>query len=219
MALHLRFPRGLYGITPEWDDTPALLQAITAAAQGGMVALQWRRKSLQGPLREHQAADVAKHCRKLGVVCIINDDWRLAAQVGADGVHMGRDDGSIEQARSHLGPTAIIGSSCYNQLALAEHALQADVDYIAFGAVYPSSVKPHAPRATLELIEQGAELVQQRATNGKRAAVVTIGGIQPGNAEPLIRAGADSIALITALFSAANIHNTAEQCSALFKSA
>lgn len=219
MALQLRFPRGLYGITPEWDDTPALLQAITAAAQGGMVALQWRRKNLQGPQREQQAGEVATHCRSLGVLCIINDDWELAARAGAHGVHLGRDDGNLQQARAHLGPHAIIGSSCYNELSRAEQALQADADYIAFGAVYPSSVKPHAPRAGLELITQGAALAQEHATNGKRAAVVTIGGITPVNAEPLVRAGADSIALITALFNTPNITQTARQCSALFAQA
>ena len=217
MALQLRFPRGLYGITPEWDDTPALLLAITAAARGGMTALQWRRKNLSGPARAQQAEAVVRHCRSLGIVCLVNDDWQLAAQVNAHGVHLGRDDGSLQQARLHLGPGALIGSSCYNQLSRAEQALQADADYIAFGAMYPSSVKPDAPRAGLDLIRQAAQLVHQQARSGKRAAVVTIGGIDPGNAQPLVQAGADSIALITALFQAPDITVAAQQCATLFQ--
>lgn len=216
MAPDLRFPRGLYGITPEWDDTPALLQAISQAAQGGMVALQWRRKNLTPSARFDQAQKVVQLCKTLGVVSIINDDWELAANTHADGVHLGRDDGNLTQARHALGPKAVIGCSCYNELDRAEQALRDGADYIAFGALYPSNVKPNAPRATLEHIRQGLELTQKYTHNGKRAAVVTIGGIGPENAAPLIQAGADSIAVITALFEANDVRESARQCTTLF---
>src|SRR5690606_26462723 len=99
----LRFPKGLYGITPEWDDTDRLLQAIEAAARGGMTALQWRRKTIAPHARLPQARQVADLCRAHHIVCIINDDWRLAAAIDADGVHLGRDDGSLADARVALG--------------------------------------------------------------------------------------------------------------------
>jgi thiamine-phosphate pyrophosphorylase len=218
MATELRFPSGLYGITPEWDDTPALLKAIEQAAQGGMTALQWRRKTLTDPqARLAQATQVVRLCRALGVVCIVNDDWELAARSQAHGVHLGRDDGSIEQARLSLGAQAIIGCSCYNEPARAEHALLADADYIAFGAMYASSVKPGAVKATLEHVRQGALLASRHARQNRQAAVVAIGGITPQNAAPVIQAGASAIALITALFNAPDIRATAARCSALFR--
>jgi len=214
MTTSLRFPRGLYGITPEWDDTDRLLQAISQAAAGGMTALQWRRKTVAAAQRVAQARAVVDLCRTLGVVSIINDDWRLAALVDADGAHLGRDDGSLAEARVAL-EDKIIGCSCYNQPALAAQALKAGADYVAFGAMYSSSVKPDAVHATLEDIEQGRMLVESTRER-PRAAVVAIGGIGADNAAPVIHAGADSIAVISSLFGAADIRAQAQRCAALF---
>ena len=212
----LRFPRGLYGITPEWDDTARLADAITAAAKGGMTALQWRRKTAAGAERVRQAAALAALCRSLGVVFIVNDDIELALEVNADGVHLGRDDGSLQHARQRLGPSKIIGSSCYNEPELARRALTHDVDYVAFGAVYPSSVKPDAVAATLDVVRAGRVLTDQFLVNQRRPAVVAIGGITPDNAAPVIEAGADSVALISGLFGADDIGMAAQRCTALF---
>lgn len=211
----LRFPSGLYGVTPEWDDTDTLLQAIAAAAQGGMTALQWRRKTATPEAGLAQARRIVEQCRKLGVVSIINDDWRLAALVDADGVHLGREDGGLIEARLAMGAGKIIGCSCYNDPALAAQALKADVDYIAFGAVYPSSVKPEAVRATLEHLRLGRALAEHSGMQ-PRPAVVAIGGITAANAPPVVAAGADSIALISGLFGSEDIAATAASCSALF---
>lgn len=215
MSSSLRFPQGLYGVTPEWDDTDKLIEAITAAANGGMTALQWRRKTASPEAGLVQARQVVDVCRQLKVVSIVNDDWRLAALLDADGVHLGRDDGNLAEARLALGPQKIIGCSCYNQPALAVPALAAGVDYIAFGAMYPSRVKPDAARATLEHIEQGRMLVES-GNNRPRAAVVAIGGITADNAGPIIHAGADSVALISGLFESGNIQAAAARCKALF---
>ncbi len=214
MSPSLRFPRGLYGITPEWDDTGKLLDAIAAAASGGMVALQWRRKTAAPDAALAQARQVADACRTLGVVSIVNDDWRLAALIDADGVHLGRDDGSLAEARLALGAEKIIGCSCYNEPALAAQALASGADYIAFGAMYPSRVKPDAVRATLEHVEQGRMLAE--GGGRPRAAVVAIGGITADNAAPVVHAGADSIALISGLFDSDNIQAMAARCKALF---
>ena len=204
----LRFPRGLYGVTPEWEDTDRLLDAISAAAEGGMSALQWRRKTSTAEQRRRQLQRVADLCKTLAIPLIVNDDWRLAADVQADGVHMGRDDGDPTQARLALGPSRILGCSCYNQRALAAQALAADADYIAFGAMYPSRIKPDAVAAGLEDIEQGRMLAESAAA-GRRAAVVAIGGITADNAAPLIHAGADSVAVISGLFDSPDIRGTA----------
>ena len=215
MITSLRFPRGLYGITPEWDDTERLLRAISEAAAGGMVALQWRRKTIDAAERVSQARAVVDLCRTLDVISIINDDWRLAALVDADGAHLGRDDGSLAEARLAL-EDKIIGCSCYNLPALAAQALKGGADYVAFGAVYPSSIKPDAVRATLEDIEQGRMLVESTRER-PRPAVVAIGGIGPDNAAPVIHAGADSIAMISSLFDAQDIRAQAARCASLFE--
>lgn len=219
MTSHLRFPQGLYGITPEWDDTDRLLAAVEQAAQGGMTALQWRRKTANPHDGMVQARLIRERCRELGVVFMVNDDWRLATIIDADGVHLGRDDSSIAKARIALGTDKLIGSSCYDDLQLARQAIDNGADYIAFGSVYPSAVKPDAVRASLEIIRAGRELAETASpapTLGKRVAVVAIGGITPENAAPVVEAGADSIALITGLFNAPDIHGAAERCRALF---
>lgn len=214
MSTTLRFPRGLYGVSPEWEDTQRMLTAIRAAAAGGMTAFQWRRKTATPTEGVQQARQVVELCRELGVVSIINDDWRLAALVDADGVHLGRDDGSLAEARVALGPDRIIGCSCYNEPARAERALLSDVDYVAFGAMYPSTVKPEAVRATAEHLREARRLVEGQGE--RRPAVVAIGGITPENADAVVEAGADSIAVISGVFLAPDIQAAARQCAALF---
>src|SRR5690606_2016065 len=113
-ATTLRFPRGLYGVTPEWDDIDRLVEAVRQAAAGGMTALQLRRKTATEPQRAAQARLLAPLCRELGVVFLVNDHWRLALDVGADGAHLGRDDGDLAQARHEVGPGFILGASCYD---------------------------------------------------------------------------------------------------------
>jgi len=214
MNAHLRFPRGLYGITPEWDNTEQLVIAVSEAAQGGMTALQWRRKTGSRGERLAQALALAECCRQHGVLFIVNDDLQLALATEADGVHLGRDDGSLEAARQAMGAGKIVGCSCYNEPERARRALELGVDYIAFGAMYPSTVKPDTDRASLDDLREGRRLVEAYGTT--RAAVVAIGGITPENAAPLIAAGADSVSVISGLFGAPNIQATAARFRALF---
>lgn len=209
----LRFPRGLYGVTPDWDDTDRLLAAIEQAHAGGMRVLQWRRKHGTPDERRVQAAAVRALCRRLALPLIVNDDWQLAAELDADGIHLGRDDAPVAQVRRAVGAGTLIGCSCYDQPSLAERYLLEGADYIAFGALYPSHVKPDAVRATLDHIRAGRKLTEGRSP---RPAVVAIGGIGPDNAAPILQAGADSIAVISALFEAPDIRDAALRCSALF---
>lgn len=209
----LRFPRGLYGITPDWADTDRLLAAIEQAQAGGMVALQWRRKHGSAADLRAQARAVQDLCTRLGLLFIVNDDWRLAADLDADGAHLGRDDGSVAQARLALGSDKILGCSCYDRPDLAQRRLQEDVDYVAFGALYPSPTKANTEHATLDHIRAGRRLTQQYSP---RPAVVAIGGLTAENAGPVIAAGADSISVISAVFEAPDIRAAAQRCAALF---
>lgn len=209
----LRFPRGLYGVTPDWPDTQRLLDAIRQAHTGGMQVVQWRRKQGKATDLQAQARAVRDLCHELQLPLIINDDWRLALALDADGVHLGKDDGALAEARRGIGPHKLLGCSCYNQPALARRHLQVPVDYIAFGAMFPSSVKPSAVRASLDDLREGRNI---SARQSPRPAVVAIGGIGPENAAPLIQAGADTIAVISALFDAPDITAAAQRCSALF---
>lgn len=209
----VRFPKGLYGVTPEWSDTGALCDAIRQAHAGGMVALQWRRKFGDRLDLVKQAEVVGDLCKSLGLVFIINDDWRLALDLDADGVHLGKDDGLIAPARSALGADKYIGRSCYNRIDLAAKALADGVDYIAFGAVYPSSVKPDAPHASLELIKESRDLL---AGVTPRPAIITIGGITVDNTAALLSAGADGVAVISSLFESSDIRQTAADFTNLF---
>jgi len=203
-----RFPRGLYGIAPDWADTERLSAAVQAAVRGGMRALQWRPKSASHHDSLAQGQQLAALCRAAGVTFIVNDSVQVALQLDADGVHLGRGDGDWREARAALGAGKLLGCSCYNELALVRDALDAGADYIAFGAMYASMVKPDAVRATPEHLRRARQLVRQYAgkpgadghAQATRAAVVAIGGITPENAAPLLEAGADSLAVITALF-------------------
>jgi thiamine-phosphate pyrophosphorylase len=211
--MSLRFPRGLYGVTPEWDDTDKLLRAVRQAAAGGMRALQLRRKDAPAAMRRAQAATLARACRELGVVFLVNDHWELALEIGADGVHLGRDDGDPGQVRARA-PDLLIGVSCYDDIGRARAALDAGADYIAFGAVYPSPTKPAAVRAPLALFGQAQELARTRPA--PRPAVVAIGGITPANAALVAQAGADAVAVITGVFEAPDIGAAAAQCARAF---
>ncbi|MVW73387.1 thiamine phosphate synthase [Bordetella sp. 15P40C-2] len=213
----LRFPSGLYGVTPEWDDTDRLLAAVRAAAEGGMRALQLRRKNASAQQRAEQARALAPLCRELGVVFLVNDHWRLALEVGADGAHLGRDDGDLAEARAAAGADFVLGASCYNELDRARQLLEAGADYIAFGAVYVSPTKPQAVQAPLSLLAQARDLATAHAgQSARRAAVVAIGGITPARAPEVASAGADSIAVITGLFEAPDILAAARTCAAAF---
>jgi thiamine-phosphate pyrophosphorylase len=188
-------PRGLYAITADRMDTARLLAEVEAVLEAGATWLQYRNKGADQSLRRQQATALQRLCARHGVPLIINDDWRLAAAIGAGGAHLGEDDGELAQARAALGPGAILGASCYNRLELAYRAVGAGASYVAFGAFFPSPTKPAARRATPELLHEAATLGVPR---------VAIGGITPDNAAPLIEAGADLVAVISGVFDAAD---------------
>jgi len=190
-----RPPRGLYAITPDETDTSRLLARVETVLAAGATWLQYRNKDADAALRETQARRLLPLCRRYGVPLIVNDDWLLAATIGADGAHLGEDDGELAAARNALGEAAIIGASCYDDLTLAHRAAASGASYIAFGAFFPSPTKPNARRATPDLLRDTASLGLPR---------VAIGGITPDNARPLVDAGADLLAVISGVFDAAD---------------
>lgn len=198
--------QGLYAIT---DTTLGdnMLTAAEQAIRGGARILQYRDKSNDQPHRRQQAALLLELCRQHGVTFIINDDVALAAAIGADGVHLGRDDGNIDAARQQLGH-GIVGVSCYNEWPLAKAAAAVGADYVAFGAFFPSTTKPHAARAAPDLLERSRQELD--------IPVVAIGGITPENGRDLIAAGADMLAVVQGVFGQPDIQAAARRYAALF---
>ncbi|MDR1074792.1 MAG: thiamine phosphate synthase [Xanthomonadaceae bacterium] len=186
-------PRGLYLITPDEDDTARLLARVSPLLETGIAWLQYRNKTANAATRHAQAAALRPLCASAGVAFIVNDDVDLAQAVNADGVHLGEDDGDIAQARAQLGKDAIVGASCYDDLARAERAVAAGASYVAFGAFFPSRSKANTRHATPALLALAAAL---------RVPRVAIGGITPDNVDPLIAAGADLAAVISGVFDA-----------------
>jgi thiamine-phosphate pyrophosphorylase len=199
---------GLYAVTPDILDTDELLRRVRLALQGGAGVLQYRNKSAGADLKLRQANALRALTQEFDTTFIVNDDAQLAAQVDADGVHLGGDDGSVAKARALLGRQKIIGVSCYNRALLAQEAVKQGADYVAFGAFFASSVKPGAVKAELSLL--------QTSRQEFRVPIVAIGGITRVNGNALIEAGADALAVISALFEAADIEVAAHEFSTLF---
>ncbi|MBS1137826.1 MAG: thiamine monophosphate synthase [Proteobacteria bacterium] len=203
------FPGGVYAITPETADTGRLLAQVEAALAGGVAAVQYRDKSGDIARRHEQASELAALCHRFNVPLIVNDDLRLADLADADGVHLGRDDGSLREARIILGKGKFIGASCYQSLDLARAAQAAGADYVAFGSFFASPTKPAAGRAD--------EALLHAATQALAIPIVAIGGITPTNAPALLDAGADSLAVLSALFDAPDIRAAAHDLNQLFE--
>ena len=200
---------GLYALTPACADTESLVRQIRQALSGGVHMLQYRNKDGDAALRHEQASELLALCRQFHVPLIINDDIRLADLTGADGVHLGKDDGSVREARLILGPDKIIGVSCYNDLQRALDAETHGANYVAFGSFFPSPTKPGATAAPLTLLHEA-----KRSLN---IPVVAIGGITADNVQPLIDAGTDAVAVISALFDSDDIGAAASRFAVLFE--
>lgn len=185
--------RGLYLITPDEPDTGRLLARVEAVL-GEAALLQYRNKTATAALRETQATALAALCAAHAVPLVINDDAGLARALGA-GAHLGEHDGDARAARARLGPDALIGVSCYDDAGRARDAAAAGASYVAFGAFFASGTKPGARRAHPALLHDTAGLGLPR---------VAIGGITPDNGRALVLAGADLLAVIGAVFDAAD---------------
>ena len=205
----LAFPRrGLYALTPAGMHGAALLEGCDRVLKGGAAAIQYRDKGTDGARRLADARALRGLTRRHGVPFIVNDDPALALACEADGVHLGRDDAAPAVVRRQLGARAIIGVSCYDDPARALAARDAGADYVAFGRFFPSGTKPLASPATVATLAA--------ARPGLGIPVVAIGGINPDNGAALLRAGADLLAVIGALFDAPDPARAAAAFAALF---
>jgi thiamine-phosphate pyrophosphorylase len=200
---------GLYAVTPDEPDAEALVRKVRQALAGGASLVQYRDKSADEVSRRARAARLLALCRARGVPLIINDDLELALEIGADGVHLGRDDAGLAAARARLGQERLLGASCYDRIELALSARKSGADYVAFGSAFASATKPAAVSAPLALYREAKARLD--------VPVVAIGGITPENAGEVIDAGADAVAVIGALFDAPDVEAAARRFAGLFR--
>lgn len=197
---------GPYLITPDENNTERLLERVSAVIDSA-TWLQYRNKVASPALQRSQAQSLRGLCLARGIGFIVNDDLALALAVAADGVHLGEHDGDLQIAREWLGPDAIIGVSCYDDLDRAHAAAAQGASYLAFGAFFPSPTKPLARRAGFDLLRDSAALGLPR---------VAIGGITPENGRSVVAAGADLIAVISGVFDAPDPASAARAYRACF---
>jgi len=200
---------GLYAITDSsLIPTGELTSRVARAIAGGATIIQYRDKESTANERYQEAGALSALCRLYDIPLIINDDVELAAAVGAAGVHLGKTDTTLNQARNRLGSEAIIGVSCYNELDRATAAAQSGANYVAFGRFFPSLSKPVAVAAEPALLQQARKLID--------LPIVAIGGVTPDNGGLLIEAGADLLAVIHGVFGQADIQAAAAGYNLLF---
>ena len=189
---------GIYLLTPDFDlrRSDRVFDIVQQSLDAGVRAIQYRDKSATATQRLDRARRLATMTRAADALLIVNDSIEIALDSGADGAHIGREDGDVAAARRRL-PNHLLGVSCYNELELARAAVLAGADAIAFGSIYSSVTKPHAVRAPLPLLSEArAAWPQQR--------IIAIGGINAGNVGAVAAAGADAVAVMDAIFGAEN---------------
>ncbi len=200
--------KGLYLVTPDWDDTEALIKATEIALTVGVGLLQYRHKTASGELRLEQASALLKLCRQHNVPFIVNDHIDLCIALDADGIHVGGTDASVAVVRTLIGKDKILGASCYGDFDLAEQAQIADASYVAFGGFYPSRVKKYEVSTPASIVS--------KAKSELTVPVCVIGGMTPENAKPLVKEGADMVAAISSVYNAADIATAVREFAALF---
>lgn len=200
--------KGLYLVTPDWDDTQKLLEMTELALKGGAAVVQYRHKTANAALRREQAECLLALCRTYGRPLVINDFVDLCQALDADGVHVGGTDAAVAEVRAALGPDKIVGASCYGDLSLARAAHAAGASYVAFGGFYPSRVKKYPVTTAPSIIGQSQADIP--------LPVVVIGGMTVENAAPLVAAGADMVAAISSVYLAADPQAVARRFAELF---
>lgn len=202
---------GLYLVTPDWDDSAALLARSEEALGAGLALLQYRHKGADRTLRRSQAQALLALCRRFGTPLIINDHIDLCLEIGADGVHLGGTDAAVAAARASLGPARIVGASCYGEQALALRAAADGASYVAFGGFYPSRVKQYAVTTPADMVDWAKAQID--------LPCVVIGGMTPANAAPLVARGADMVAAISSVYAAPSVVQAVKQFASLFAAA
>ena len=200
--------KGLYLVTPDWDDTDKLLAATEQGLLGGASLLQYRHKTASDDLQQEQAKALLALCRRYRVPFIINDHLALCEMIDADGLHVGGTDASVAAVRTLLGKDKIIGASCYGDLELARQSAAAGASYVAFGGFYPSRVKKYAVTTQPDILT--------RARAELSLPFCVIGGMTVTNAKLLVALGADMVAAISSVYTADDQRTAAQEFSNLF---
>ncbi len=205
-------PKPLHGVYAITDATllpgAQLLTATEEALKAGLGLLQYRNKGLPWQARCDEAKQLLRLCRAYNTPLLINDDVDLCIKIGADGVHLGQGDTKLTSARQRLGAQALVGITCHSDLELAKQAQEHGADYVAFGRFFPSSTKPNAPPASVEVLRQASKELS--------LPIVAIGGINAENGATLIDAGANMLAVIHYLFANPNISARVQKLNSLF---
>lgn len=201
--------KGLYIVTPDWDDTEKMVAATEAALKGGVTLVQYRHKTATPELRKEQASRLLALCRQYDRPFIINDFVELCLELDADGIHVGGTDAPVAEVRKMIGPDKILGASCYGSMELAHSAHQAGASYVAFGGFYPSRVKKYDVTTPVDIIT--------RAKQQLPVPVVVIGGMTQENSVPLIEAGTDMVAAISSVYMTDDPQASAKAFADLFK--
>jgi len=208
MSVHSKL-HGLYVIT----DTHLIprerfVATVEAAVRGGATMVQLREKDTPHADMVRLGRDILTVTRRYGALLIVNDHPAVAKEIGADGVHVGRDDPPVSEARALLGAQAIIGASCYGSVERAIEAEQAGADYVAFGTPFPSPTKPKRTDISLDIFHQAKQRVA--------VPIFAIGGITITNAQQGIDAGADGIGRVSGVFGAPDVEVAAQALTQLF---
>jgi thiamine-phosphate pyrophosphorylase len=194
---------GLYAITdPELLDEDNLFTKVESALKGGCRILQYRDKPASADQKLERARALKTLCNRYDAQLIINDDIELCLQSKADGVHLGKSDGDILNARRILGSNRILGVTCHSDLVYAQLCIDLGVDYCAFGRIFSSKTKPEAPPCSLSVLNEATKL---------NKPIVAIGGITLDNIESLMQTPIHNVAVIHGLFSQTDIEATARQ--------
>jgi thiamine-phosphate pyrophosphorylase len=200
--------RGLYLVTPNWDDTEKLAGATEQALRAGAAMVQYRHKEAGPELRREQASRLLALCREYQRPFIVNDHIDLCLELDADGVHVGGTDISVAEARKALGSGKIVGASCYGDRQLALGAAASGASYVAFGGFYPSMVKKYPVTTPADIVSWAkAEIA---------LPCIVIGGMTAEKAAPLVARGADMVAAISSVYGAPAVDAATREFARLF---
>jgi thiamine-phosphate pyrophosphorylase len=203
-----RSMKGLYLVTPDWDDTDRLLAATESGLRGGAALVQYRHKTAAPELRREQASRLLALCRRYGRTFIVNDHVELCLALDADGVHVGGTDETVAKVRALTGPDKIVGASCYGSMERAQDAYRAGASYVAFGGFYPSRVKKYEVTTPADIVARAKAAIPLPS--------VVIGGMTHANAAPLVAHGADMVAVISSVYMAPEPEAAAREFAGLF---
>ncbi|MCL1886349.1 MAG: thiamine phosphate synthase [Betaproteobacteria bacterium] len=202
--------RGLYIVTPDWDETDKLLDVTEKALKGGATLVQYRHKTAGPEQRREQAAALQALCKRYNVPFIINDYVDLCLALDADGVHVGGTDESVADVRAQVGPDKIVGASCYGEMDLVRNAVKEGASYVAFGGFYPSRIKKYEVTTPIHIVGDAKKELPDMPG-------CAIGGITLENAIPLVKQGVDMISVISSVYMADDPQAAARAFADLYK--